>query len=428
MSEDLREEAFYYLLDALEPERRAAFEERLAREEMARAALRAVADGCAYFAGETAPAEAMAAADQRGVLMALRAETAPKPLAVVRSAPGRGGRWAWPLAAAVLLGLNAWQFFGGGAVVTTGRVGRGGKEAVGDRRKAGEDREALANGSATDGAARGRDARAGESGTGVGRDGGSAAKELQRLTTLRGDYAKLERASETLRAEYDDIIRRLAQRALVEHGVGRLAAMELVDPASYARGERKGLMDLARGILTQPGIVAVGPATTTPPPATPAPEAPEQKSVVVLPGEVASWGGQGVTAAVPLTTGGSTAVPVTPPMTTSPPPTATPESAGAPQSAYAWSVFDEAEHQGYLNLYHLPTVPEGQSLQLWVKPADSTIYERVGEVPAEFYGHSGSVYYQLPETSATPVEILVTQEPKGAPPEAPTGPEVLHGP
>lgn len=95
---------------------------------------------------------------------------------------------------------------------------------------------------------------------------------------------------------------------------------------------------------------------------------------------------------------------------------------------YAWSVFDEARNQGYLNLYHLPQVPSDQVLQLWVKLVDAGDYQHVGEVPSQFYGGSGSLYYKLPDSSATPVEILITQELRNAVPAKPTGAVVLHGP
>jgi hypothetical protein len=215
--------------------------------------------------------------------------------------------------------------------------------------------------------------------------GDDTMAERRAIERLRAECTRLEQGNATLRAEYDGIIRRLAQRALVEQGVGRLAAMELVDAQSHARGERKGLLDLARGILTEPGVVAVGPAVNSPP----------------LPG----IDGQNIAGSPPGQT-----------------------SSAAETEPYAWSVFDEVENQGYLNLYHLPQVPADQALQLWVKPVDAGDYQHVGAVPSQFYGGSGSLYYKLPESSATPVEILITQEPRNAPPAKPKGAVVLHGP
>lgn len=138
--------------------------------------------------------------------------------------------------------------------------------------------------------------------------------------------------------------------------------MELVDAASYARGERKGLVAVGRSILTEPGIVV----TTDPP-------------------------------SLPPSSHGST----------------------APQPPYAWSVFDEKEQRGYLNLYHLPTPADDQAMQVWVRPADATEFQRVGEVPAEFHGRSGSLQYSLSSSAGAPVELVITVEPRNAVPPRP---------
>jgi len=63
-----------------------------------------------------------------------------------------------------------------------------------------------------------------------------------------------------------------------------------------------------------------------------------------------------------------------------------------------------------------------------VKAANATDYQLVGEVPAQFYGKSGSLIYSLPGATQPPSEILITQEPRNATPTQPTGPTVLHGP
>ena len=85
------------------------------------------------------------------------------------------------------------------------------------------------------------------------------AAEFARLEELRRDYATLKQARDSLDQQYNVALQQLARRALTEQGIGRLAAMELVDANSYARGDRKGLMNLARDLLTEPGIVAVDP-------------------------------------------------------------------------------------------------------------------------------------------------------------------------
>jgi len=98
------------------------------------------------------------------------------------------------------------------------------------------------------------------------------------------------------------------------------------------------------------------------------------------------------------------------------------------QHPYAWSAFDRARHQGVLDLHNLPAVAADRSLQFWVLPAGSKTFERVGEIPPQFYGHSGSVTYKLPSADANPAQILITIERRGGAPTVPSAAVVLHGP
>src|ERR1044071_7333675 len=108
MSEDFTSEALLYLLDDLEPGRRAAFEQRLAREPAAAAAFKECADNFAQFALESAPVGAVSDAERRAGLAAILAQTRQieNPPAVVRRSAAAPSRWLWPIAAALLLGLN----------------------------------------------------------------------------------------------------------------------------------------------------------------------------------------------------------------------------------------------------------------------------------------------------------------------------------
>ncbi|MEO5959455.1 MAG: anti-sigma factor, partial [Opitutaceae bacterium] len=230
----------------------------------------------------------------------------------------------------------------------------------------------------------------------------------------------------------------------------------LVDAASYERGERKGLMNLARRLLTEPGIITpepvpVSPAGTPTPKFEPVELSTSTTSVAVTTaGAVGAitalaasdsvarvsfldLGSQGLVASDSLapgapansTTGpsGNSSIPPEAPRAT--PPTAAPVA----DTPYAWSVYDEKGNQGYLNLYNIPSVAPNQALQVWVKPLDSSEYRPVGEVPAQFYGKSGAVSYALPVGTATPSEVLITLEPRGSQaPQKPTGPVVLRGP
>ncbi|ACB75776.1 anti-sigma factor [Opitutus terrae] len=388
MTEDFEIESLSYLLGQMEPTRRAAFEAELERDPAAAAAFKECADAMARFACDSAPAEPMSATDQQAALTAILAATGgakPQPVpAASKVIPW--SRYAWPIAAALLLGLNLVQFkrplqptAGGGrdasgpSLTATSRPAGAGEQAAVVTPPAGAQSQVenttLAatetNGTAT-----------------MERGGGAKPEQARQFEELGRKYADLQRTHAALRADYDAAVRLLASHSVIDKTIGRLAAMELVDSASYARGERKGLLEIARGILTEPGVVV---ADTSTPPTTDTP-------------------GDGIGTALSP----EVSRPVAPP--------------------YAWAVYDEKENRGYLNLYNLPEVQAGQSLQLWVKPVDALAYQRVGEVPNQMRDGTGSLYYTLPEGAAPPAEILITQESKDAAPVEPTGPVVLRGP
>lgn len=394
MTEEFEFDALEFLLDQMDAGRRAAFEQRLAHDPAAAAAFKSCADAFAGFACEAAPPEPMGAADQRlalGAILAATGEARP-----ARPASGRGGiipwpwpRYFWPIAAALLLAMNFIHFerplqpLGGSDPAA--RVTQASDHP--DETPAGDSIVALEGASPSVSSAEVSSASAPESPSfAAAGQSGKRSDELRRLEKLRSDYAELQRNTAVLRAEYDAVIRSLGGGVLFDPQAGRIAAMELVDAASYARGERKGLLDVARGILAEPGVV-VADAGAPPPP--------------------------GPSDDVDVTLGPS--APAEP-------------GPSAASSPYAWAVFDDKEHRGYLNLYNLPAVATDQSLQLWVKTPDASTYQRVGEVPPQFQGGNGSLYYNLPPESAAPVEILITQELRAATPTAPTGPVVLRGP
>lgn len=398
MTEEFETEALHYLLDELDEGRRAAFEQLLARDPGARAALRTCADSLARFACDTAPAEPMAARDQRATLTAILAAAREAEAPAFSERPSNVIPWTryfWPVAAAVLLGLNFLRFDrpvdplafrdGDGSTVAGGATSAG---------EDGSDAEDAANDGASGGevplptqvgAIAATIAAPGSAGTKAAAITASPVEMQRELERLRDAYADLARSSAALRADYDSVMHHIAQRAIAERGLGRLAAMELVDAKSFASGDRRGLVELARGILTEPGVVAVQTQPPVGPPAT-------DPGVTLQPEDTS--GPRGPDPTVP----------------------------------YAWSVYDETQHRGYLNLYNLPNVRAEGTLQLWVRAPATNSFQHVGQVPEQFQGGNGSLFYTLPETSPAPVEILVTQEPVGIVPTAPTGPVVLRGP
>jgi anti-sigma-K factor RskA len=386
MTDDFETEALHYVLDELDADRRAAFEERLARDPQQRAALKACTDSLTGFACDTAPAEPMAAADQRAALSAILAQTAGS--ATVRREPKKIVSWpryVWPIAAALLLALNLVEFERPFApqpasqeAVTRNELPESvAATSAGNAAMTTQPRDRSAADQTKDNL--GTDAKAGDELL------VEARENARELAKLRADYATLQRTTNVLRADYDGLVRHFADRVLLEKSIGRLATMELVDAATYARGDRRGLTDVARGILTAPGVVV--PVDSSSPPPQDTPSEPGFSSAGITPDE--------------------------------------PAPAPAP---YAWSVFDDKEGRGYLNLYNLPHLASDQSLQLWVKPVDGVNYVRVGEVPAAFHGGNGSVQYTLPEQNTAPAEILITVEPRGEPAPQPTGATVLRGP
>ena len=391
MNDTFETEALRYLLNEMDAGDRAAFQARLERDPAARVALKSCADAMAQFACEQAPAEPMSAPDQLAALNAI--------LAGARSAPaeeaapvvtGKVIPWnkvVWPMAAAVLLTLNLIDFrrpvptrantlAADKGTTVAGESGRGLEMAANGREAEtpAEDVDGFGEGAVSRGPTGGAEAERQM----AAKFASDLAKTSRELAKLRDDYAKLQRTTTALRVDYDAVVRQWASRVAFDQSVGRLAAMELVDAESYARGNRKGLVEVARGILTEPGVIVAA------------------TDGVITPG-VEPPGASG-----------------TDPQT-------------AALAPYAWAVFDDKEQRGYLNLYNLPRIAREESLQLWVRAADRAEYQRVGEVPAAFYGGSGSVQYQMTEGVA-PAEILITREPRDAAVQQPAGPTVLRGP
>ncbi|MBP7140463.1 MAG: anti-sigma factor [Opitutaceae bacterium] len=426
MNEDFTTDALQYLLEEMEPARRAAFADRLASDPVAAAAFKTCADNLATFALESASAAILSEADQRASLAAILAQTAasaPAPRARIFHLQ----RWSWPVAAALLFGFNIFQgvrlmrfsnIVSNADIASTSPGIVGSSAALSDadpaRRAVSNDllrENTHASGSAAQGGVKGGSVAASAASGADGDASDPVATDLAHLNELRQEYARLQRAREALGEEYDLAIEKLARRALTEQGVGRLATMELVDADSYARGDRRGLMNLARGLLTEPGIVSTEPIGTIQPPGSTPVTGDSLKFAYAdtTPSFTFQSLGVGDSSAERPGDFGIAAKPSA--------------------STYAWSVYDEKQNQGYLNLYNLPAVTSSERLQVWVKPVDGSEFRPVAEVPAQYYGKSGSVHYQLPPSSATPSEILITLEPRtSSPPTAPTGKVILRGP
>lgn len=416
MTRDDELEAMRYLLDELEPAERAAFERRIESDPTVATAVRTTSDALATLALQTAPPEALAPADQRAALGQVLATMAAEPDRPARLETAWGRR-VWPVAASLLLLLNLWQWSrpvypavdDNEAVATRAAASRTEAAGEGGARPAAGDAEGVAGDTAPGLDAAGATGPAEGDGA-VGRDPAAGTEEVRRLRQIRSEYARLQRRHDDLRAEHADILGQLAEYALIERGVNRLAAMELVDAQSYADGRRNGLLDFALSLLTEPGIVALTPAGTVTP-------TPEGDGGVVIPQDPLAAG-----EVTPGANGGSTTngTPLDGPRD--------PSTAVAGGNPYAWSVYDEANDRGFLNLYNLPQPTGGETLELWVRPLPDSPYVHVGAVPQSYHGGSGSLFYTVPGLEHPPVEILITQEPGEARPAQPSGATVLRGP
>jgi hypothetical protein len=442
MTDDFTSETLAYLLDELDAGRRAQFEQRLARDAAAEAAFKACADSFAEFVLTQAPGLPVAE-DVRERMLA----------AVIRAAGGGDGhrhprwkRYFWPMAAAALLALNAGQWIAGHrgpGAIRTGSVARD------------ETEKSAHTSDAVRIASRGADGSRGVSQI-LPHDANPEVMEiLDRVAVLRRENDHLQASNSVLNAETQRLSQQVAELTAANGGTTRLVAIELVDATAYANGNRNGLLDLARTILTTPGVVAASPAPATsstgpnPAPtltlnqATGAQTSIMVSSVVNLQaisagsltlvepftgaqGSVTAFDAGSTSLVSGLTVTGAAATTTTATNTLS----AGTSTAGPPPASepYAWSVFDESQREGFLNLYNLPAVPSGESLQLWVQPVGSSTFENVGAIPSQYYGGSGSVYYKLPSQTGTPSQILITVEPSQAVPATPAGTVVLRGP
>ena len=445
MTDDFTSETLAYLLDELDAGRRMQFEQRLARDAAAEAAFKACADSFAEFVLTQAPGQPIGDDARERMLAAVIQATKARS----RERHTRWKNYLWPMAAAALLAVNVCQWVFSHREPDAVRVATMTGEKTGKGTPTSETARANAkgaNGSRGVSQVLPQDTRP------------EVMEVLERLSVLRRENDHLLASNTSLSAETQRLSQQLAVLTAANGGTTRLVAIELVGAAAYANGNRNGLVDLARTILTTPGVVAASPA----PPANGAGSNPGStltlnQTTSPQTGLTTSFGAPStITSAGSLTlvdpsslsgttafstgttsltlglTGAGTLTTNAPVTTSSNTGTvsAGTSSEAAPQTSepYAWSVFDESQSQGYLNLYNLPAVSAGQSLQLWVQPVGSNAFENVGAIPSQYYGGSGSVYYKLGSQSAIPSQILITVEPSQAVPATPTGTVVVRGP
>lgn len=95
--------------------------------------------------------------------------------------------------------------------------------------------------------------------------------------------------------------------------------------------------------------------------------------------------------------------------------------------AMGFTVWRDDEQKGFLDIYNLPTAPDGTEPFLWVRSSDLEDYRPVGFLP-ELENGTGSLFYSVDEPNFTPVEIIITAEDATQPGSNPSGGVLLRGP
>lgn len=217
--------------------------------------------------------------------------------------------------------------------------------------------------------------------------------------------------------EYARLAARLLPFYEPNDGMSRFTVIEMVDAEAFAQQlPRRGFADLAGRFLAGEGNIAgtgsgefVGPvvegagvlsATLDP----------DAAGLNPLAGEPGSFSGESLAAqdsgdAAPADSG-------------------EPETAGRPTGFTVWN---DNEQKGFLDLYNLPEAGEGLERYLWVRSSELDPYLPVGTLP-DLDGGTGSVFYSVEEETFTPSEILITAEPVDGVGDEPSGTIILRGP
>lgn len=94
--------------------------------------------------------------------------------------------------------------------------------------------------------------------------------------------------------------------------------------------------------------------------------------------------------------------------------------------AFAWTVWEDHEQKGFMDLYNLPQIDEDKAAHMWLRGAGSEHFVHVDLLPPLDEG-SGSVFYSIDIENFTPEEIIISVESQ-ADPATPSGDIILRGP
>ncbi len=394
--EDLRDTIPLYVLGELDEAGRATFEVQLSRSAELQQEVRNCADGFAALAFDASaprelPAHIWAGIEQRVASPEAASPGASVAAPSVAAAAGSDStvswwRVAWPVAAALLFAINLAQWFWPRAPQRGGETARPQIAASrGDAQPGARDDD---GGSAGDAA--GVAMRNGNSTTqnNAGRTQAAPASAVDELTESRARAQRLAADYRKLAGEYDDLARAvlpLINSGLLDTQRPAIWTAELRG-ADAGAGVSIGLWDRARELVPEAGLA-------------------------LLPDR---WR---------FSTDGFESLSPDIVMTEEP----RVDIAATESSPFAMAALNNAQRLGYLDLYNLPVLPSGGSMQLWLQEAGETGYSPVGEVPAVLAGGSGGLVFRIPPGVDAASRILITIEP-GIAPAQPTGPVVIEGP
>ena len=389
-----------YLLGDLPEAERAHVDIQLETDPELRAALRALTDDLGAYAHTLAGAAPELDTPLPTAIMQLKtaARSRPKPTATtpfpqtVTKSPSHWTQWGWPMAAAILLGLNLWHW----TAPMRDDHAHGVFQATNESPKSDE------TGNASDSLALEIERLAAL----------TAALESEReailaekaLVQFEGEQWE-ERARQALAAnqlwkeQYGRLVDRVSPIFDPDDNLTRYTVIELADPVTLASGgEISGFLRYADGLFNNLSEIAH------------------------LSGDESS--GSNVFGD-PLAADADSAEADTERLRIASQDrgNSSPELTGNPA---AFTVWNDDDQSGFIDFYDMPPPAPGYEHRLYVRGIDTDLYQNVGTLPADFT--TGSFSYSMTGDNNTPTGVMVTQEPIGGEIGQPSGSIVIQGP
>jgi anti-sigma-K factor RskA len=393
-----------YVLGEMDDAERVAFEVLLARSPELRQEVRACAEAMGALASEPGAPRELPPHVWAGIEQRLDAE-AGVPTVVATTFPGgpRAERaagnakwwanWAWPVAAAFLLGLNFLQWIGRTGAVRAPVFAEAEGDVRGETDLARGGEAAVQSGVRTGDVGTGRSAFVATSvAEGEATDSRRGVSSMDELTEARGRAQRLAEDYRRLAREYDELaeaVLPLVQAGVLERTPPVVWTAELRSGSDVAAGAGTGLWDRAREVAPARGVAVLpdrwnfrsGGATA------------ESPDVALIGGGMGAADTRGEAAA----------------------------------GAFAMVALNNEQGLGYLDVYNLPVTAPGTALQVWLQAREGGAFVALGAVPEVLAGGSGGLVFRIPGDAGDAARVVVTIEPSAGVAQ-PTGPVVLEGP